>query len=54
MASVVRETEAIDPLLASGLLGPRPIPWLPATFWLRVLLDRGLYPSLALISTKIQ
>jgi len=48
MASVVRETEAIDPLLASGLLGPRPIPWLPATFWLRVLLDRGLYPSLAL------
>ena len=26
MASVVRGTEAIDPLLALGLLGPRPIP----------------------------
>jgi len=26
MASVVRGTEAIDPLLASDLLGPRPIP----------------------------
>ncbi|QCD85563.1 hypothetical protein DEO72_LG3g82 [Vigna unguiculata] len=25
MASVVRGTEAIDPLLAPGLLGPRPI-----------------------------
>jgi len=24
MASVVRGTEAIDPLLAPGLLGPRP------------------------------
>jgi len=47
MASVVRGTEAIDPLLAPGLLGPRPILWLPTTFWLRVLLDRGLYPSLA-------
>jgi len=26
MASVVRGTEAIDPLLAPGLLGPSPIP----------------------------
>ena len=26
MASVVRGTEAIDPFLALGLLGPRPIP----------------------------
>ena len=26
MASVVRGTEAIDPFLAPGLLGPRPIP----------------------------
>ncbi|QCE04518.1 hypothetical protein DEO72_LG8g2554 [Vigna unguiculata] len=26
MASVVRGTEAIGPLLAPGLLGPRPIP----------------------------
>jgi len=52
MASVVRGTEAIDLLLAPGLLGPKPIPRLPATFWLRVLLDRGLYPSLAPILSE--
>jgi len=47
MALVVRGTEAIDPLLAPGLLGPRPNSQRPTTFWLRVLLDRGLYHHLA-------
>ncbi|QCD93803.1 hypothetical protein DEO72_LG5g1879 [Vigna unguiculata] len=47
MASVVRGTEAIDPLLAPGLLGPRPIPLTSSHFLASGLLDRGLYPSLA-------
>ncbi|QCE00068.1 hypothetical protein DEO72_LG7g1354 [Vigna unguiculata] len=47
MASVVRGTEAKNPLLAPGFLGPRPNNKRPATFWLRVLLNRGLYHYLA-------
>ena len=42
------------PLLAPVLLGPRPIPWLPATFWLRVLMDRGLNTSLAPVLSEPQ
>ena len=52
MASVVRGTEAIEPFLAPGLLGPRPIPLTSSHFLASGPTGRSLYPCLASVLSE--